>query len=80
MTHFKILTKSRKKLERDEFATKIDKLDKYDKCIKKLRRKFPENRAIKKSKHFFDSGFLFCKPSKTFKKFRWPVEIVKLRE
>ena len=64
---------------------KVDKLDeKYDKCIKKLRREnlneISNNRAIKKVKTFFDSGVLFCKPSTTFKKFRWPVKIVKLRE
>ena len=63
---------------------KVDKLDKYDKCIKKLRRenlkKISKNRAIKKSEHFFNSGVLFCKPSTRFKRFRWPVKIVKLRE
>ena len=35
----------------------VDKLDKYDKCIKKLRRenfkKIYKNRAIKRSQHFF---------------------------
>ena len=42
---------------------KVDKLDKYDKCIKKLRRenlkKSSKNRATKKVKHFFYSGVLF---------------------
>ena len=63
---------------------KVDKLDKYDKCIKKLRRgnlkKISKNRAIKKAKTFFYSIILFYKPSTTFKKFRWPVKIVELRE
>ena len=62
---------------------KVDELDKYDKGMKKLRRenlkKISKNRALKKVKTL-DSGVLFCKPSTTFKKFRWPVKIVKLRE
>ena len=35
---------------------KVDKLNKYDKCIKKLRenlKKISKNRAIKKDKHLF---------------------------
>ena len=63
---------------------KVDKLDKYDECINKLRKenlkKNSKNRALKKSKHFFDSGVLFCKTSATYKKFCWPVKIVELRE
>ena len=57
MTQFKILINSRRNLERDESTTEVDKLDKYDKCIKKLRReilkKISRNRAIKKVKTFF---------------------------
>ena len=90
MTHFKIHINSRKNLERDEPLNdplddplKVDKLEKYDKCIKKLRenlKKICKNRAIKKVKTIQDSGVLFCKPSTTLKKFRRPVKIVELRE
>ena len=63
---------------------KVDKLVKYDKCIKKLRReklkKIFKNRDIKKVIPFFDSGVLFCKPLTKFKNFRWPVKIVKLKK
>ena len=58
---------------------KVDKLDKYDKCIKKLRENFEKIGLKKRSKRFFDSGVLFCKPFTIFKKFHWPVKIVKLK-
>ena len=48
------------------------------------KRKFKEifrKYGYKKSQNIFlDSGVLFCKPSKTFEKFHWPVKTVKLRE
>ena len=44
------------------------------------KRKFTKNRAITTIKHFFDCGVLSCKPSTSFKNFRWPVKTVKLRE
>ena len=80
MTHIIILIDSLKTLKEMNLPLKVDKLDKYDKCIKKLRensKKILKNRATKKSQNnFFYSGFLFCKPSITLKKFRWPVKIV----
>ena len=56
MTHIKILINSLKTLKEMNLPLKVDKLDKYDKCIKKLRensKKILKNRATKKSRNNF---------------------------
>ena len=69
---------------------KVDNLEKMTKASKRNvknasneKEKFKDIRKCvwkKVQVHFFLCGVLSCNSSATFKKFRWPIKIVKLRK